>query len=479
MNKTPFYITLFMFSIIGMLAAVCAVYPTDGVQVGDTALRFPTLSEMLLVDTIADETPLLTPEELLAQREAEMRLQEENEILTFFRTNAAAIRFPFNFPTSELQNFITSETQALGDSTYFDTFFAALQGADSTRVNIVHYGDSQIEEDRITTVLRKRLQADFTGGGVGLVPAYQSVQTHTIGQTMSYEPKRSIVYHAAYKRNDKQYGPMGQMAVLDSTYTISVFPRDKKTGKYSAHYFSRLTVLSSDESSLTVTVRGTKKKIQDDDKSLHLTTFALPDSSTQASVRFSGHGKVYGVLLDNPTGVNIDNIPMRGCNGTVFTQIDAYQLRSYFQHTNTRLIILQFGGNRMPHLYDSAGVDKYVASVRKQIEFLQKQAPDAAFLFIGPSDMTTRRKGKLLTYPLLPEVNDKLAQMAREAGIAYWSMFDAMGGKGSMQQWVASGLAGKDYIHFTRRGADEMGKMLYDELMTVYKYYQWRTATEK
>ncbi len=467
LNKSPFYITLFMFSIIGILAAVCAVYPTDGIHVGNTTLHFPTLAEMLQTDTVANETPLLSPEELLAQREAEMRLQEENEILHFFRTNLAAIRFPF-LAHDSLHT-------TLGDSTYFDAFFAALQDADSTHVNIVHYGDSQIEEDRITKVLRQRLQTDFTGGGVGLIPAFQSVQTHTIGQTMSYEPQRSIVYHAAYKRNDKQYGPMGQMALLDSTYTISVFPRDKKTGLYSAHYFSRLTVLSSDEGNLTATVRKKKKNIQDDDKSLHLTTFTLPDSTTRTSVRLSGYGKVYGILLDNPTGVNIDNIPMRGCNGTIFTQIDAHQLRTYFDYTNTRLIILQFGGNRMPHLYDSAGVDKYVTSLSKQIAYLQEQAPNAAFLFIGPSDMTTSRKGKRMTYPLLPEVNEKLSDMARTMGIAYWSMYDAMGGKGSMQQWVASGLAGKDYIHFTRRGADEMGKMLYEELMTVYKYYQWRT----
>ncbi len=469
MRKVPFYITLFMFSIIGILAAVCAVYPVDGIEVGDVTLRFPTLGEMLMTDSVETEAPLISPEELLAQREAEMRLQEENEILHFFRTNPAAIRFPRS----------VDDTITLGDSTYFDAFFAALHGADSTHVNIVHYGDSQIEEDRITSVLRRKLQADFAGGGVGLIPAYQSVQTHTIGQTMSYEPARSIVYHAAYKRNDKQYGPMGQMAVVDSIYTVSVLPRDQKTGKYSAHYFSRLTILSSDELGLHATVRGKKESIKDDGTSLHLTTFDLPDSTMRASVRFAGHGKLYGILLDNPTGVNVDNIPMRGCNGTIFTQIDAYQLRTYFDYTNTRFIILQFGGNRMPHLYDSKGVDKYVELLRTQIAYLKQQAPNAAFLFIGPSDMTTRRKGKLMTYPLLPEVNDKLAAMACNEGIAYWSMFDAMGGKGSMQQWVASGLAGKDYIHFTRRGANEMGKMLYDELMTVYKYYQWRIDMPK
>ncbi len=471
MNKTPFYITLFMFALIGILAVVCAMFPAEGLQVGNIMLRFPTLTEMLQTDN-TNQTPQLSPEELLAQREAELREAErlvreaeENEILQFFRTNAAAIRFPRS----------QTDSTSLGDSTYFDAFFAALHGADSTRVNIVHYGDSQIEEDRITNVLRSKLQETFTGSGVGLIPAYQSVQTHTLGQTMSYEPRRSIVYHAAYKRNDKQYGPMGQMAIIDSAYTVSVFPRKKRNvNSPSNPYFSRLTVLSSAESGLSTTVRGTRKTIDNTGQTLHLTTFSLPDSTTHTSIRLTGYGRIYGFLLDNPTGVNIDNIPMRGCNGTIFTQIDANQLRTYFDFTHTRLIILQFGGNRMPHLYNSEGVDRYVSALRREIAYLQEQAPQAAFLFIGPSDMTTRRKGKLMTYPLLPEVNEKLSTMARDMGIAYWSMYDAMGGKGSMQQWVESGLAGKDYIHFTRRGATEMGKMLYEELMAVYRYYEWR-----
>ncbi len=468
MRKSPFYITLFMFSLIGILALVCALFPADGIRIGDITLRFPTLSEMLQPQEV-EEAPSISPEEILAQREAELRLQEENEILTFFRTNPAAIRFPL-IPHDSLR----TTHNSIGDSTYFDMFFQALQGADTTRVNIVHYGDSQIEEDRITNILRRRLQEDFTGGGVGLIPAYQSVQTLTIGQAMEYEPERSIVYHPAYKRNDKQYGPTGQMAYIDSTYTISIFPRDKKTGKHAAHYFSRLTLLSSNESGLTATVRRKKKAIANTGKSLNLTTFTLPDSTTKASIRLTGSGNLYGIILDNPTGVNIDNIPMRGCNGTIFTQIRKEQLSTYFQHTNTRLIILQFGGNRMPHIKDSTDINEYMLTLRQQIAYLKRQAPEAVFLFIGPSDMTTRRKGNLITYPFLPALNEQLMMMARESGIAYWSMFDAMGGRGSMQQWVKSGLAGKDYIHFTRRGAEEMGKMLYEELMTVYKYYKWR-----
>jgi lysophospholipase L1-like esterase len=44
-------------------------------------------------------------------------------------------------------------------------------------------------------------------------------------------------------------------------------------------------------------------------------------------------------------------------------------------------------------------------------------------------------------------------------------MYDAMGGKDSMVRWVEVGLAGSDYVHFTRAGANKVGKMLYEWLM--------------
>jgi lysophospholipase L1-like esterase len=58
-----------------------------------------------------------------------------------------------------------------------------------------------------------------------------------------------------------------------------------------------------------------------------------------------------------------------------------------------------------------------------------------------------------------------LKKMAEEEQIAYWSMYDAMGGKNSMVKWVEIGLAGSDYVHFTRAGANKIGRLLYDWLM--------------
>ena len=154
---------------------------------------------------------------------------------------------------------------------------------------------------------------------------------------------------------------------------------------------------------------------------------------------------------------------MRGCSGNIFTKIDSTQLSDFYRETNTRLIILQFGGNMIPQTENPSTISGYVRStLRQQIRYIRACAPQASILFIGPSDMSTRIDGEMTTYPLVPYMDKLLKKMAEEEQIAYWSMYDAMGGKNSMVHWVEVGLAGSDYVHFTHAGANKIGKQLFN-----------------
>ncbi|MBR1809156.1 MAG: hypothetical protein IJ776_07190 [Paludibacteraceae bacterium] len=452
-------VAIFIFSIIACLAAIAALFPEEGITAGEITLNFPSLSEFTSEEQVPEQ-PELTPEELLAIRAMQMRQEQEEGFINFFRENEAAIHFPAD------------------DSAYhyLDPLFEALDGADSTLVRIVHYGDSQIEEDRISNMLRRRLQEQFGGQGVGIVPLYQSVQSQTIGQSCSYEPTRySVFWLSSFRRKgSRRYGPMGQLAVINSNINLSIVPRTKVTGFYSAHYFNTLTLITAPQNTITAGLKGKRQTINSDGSNLQFTEFQLQDSTTTVNLSLAGAGDVYGVMMTGKTGVNIDNMPMRGCSGTIFSGIDSQQLKAYFAYTNTRLIIMQFGGNSMPYLKTQKAIDNYAATIGEQVRYMQRQAPNAQILFIGPSDMTTRIQGKMQTYTWLEDVDNALMKEVTDAGAAYWSLFKAMGGKGAMAQWVRSGLAGSDYIHFTRKGATEVGNMLSNALMTGYDYYKWR-----
>ena len=348
--------------------------------------------------------------------------------------------------------------QELGvESGELELFIAGLQEAENKQVRVVHYGDSQIEEDRITSTLRSHLQEQYGGIGPGLLPLVQTIPTRTVVQSLLIDgqrvtpkngPQRWLVYgpKAQQRDSNNHYGVMGQVAVLDSlcdSVTVHFEPYGKLT---KANYFSQMRVIATP----SIVVNGSRQHVG-----------ALRDTLTRLNIDLCGIGEVYGISLESPSGVIVDNIPMRGGSGNVFTKINRKQLTDFFAETNTRLIILQFGGNVMPWANTEERVRSYAYYMRKQIRYLRECAPNASLLFIGPSDMLTVVDGEKRSYPTIAYMDQQLARAAAAEGIAYWSLFKAMGGEGSMLQWQEKGLASSDGVHFYRSGANKAGELLW------------------
>ena len=62
-------------------------------------------------------------------------------------------------------------------------------------------------------------------------------------------------------------------------------------------------------------------------------------------------------------------------------------------------------------------------------------------------------------------------------GCAYWDTRARMGGAGSMREWVTSGLAQADHVHFTSAGYHRLASALFEDLMRQYATYE-KTRTE-
>lgn len=468
----PRQIAYIIWTVIALLGAFCLVVPDGGWHIGRWHLRFPTLAQALDMDTKDDELSMIN-DSLLAELETLGVLPSDSVVAEDTIAVQDSIP-PKAQPVIPEVNVSNTDSRA-----YLAAFYAALDSARTMPVRVVHYGDSQIEEDRITNVLRERWQKAYGGGGVGLLPLHQTIPTRSMRQWLSMDgvvqtvqggPKRYLVYGPRSMRLDNdEYGVMGQVAVMDSTLVagsedvvMCIEPIDKK--RQGHNYFNRVRVLTD---SVDGYILAQDTMLSPTPDTQYPLLYTLPDSTTKCEIHLQGKGKVYGVSLETPTGVIVDNIPMRGCSGNIFTKIDSTQLSDFYRETNTRLIILQFGGNMIPQTENASTISGYVRStLRQQVRYLRACAPEAAILFIGPSDMSTNIDGQMSTYPLVPYMDKLLKKMAAEEQIAYWSMYDAMGGKDSMVRWVEVGLAGSDYVHFTRAGANKVGKILYEWLMT-------------
>lgn len=448
-------ILIFLLSVYAMLAGICLVMPEDGLEIGPVNLGFATLEDIKDIFVPSADVPSgPSPEELIQERAAAVRQAEQDRFQAYFDENPARIHFPG------------------GNTKYFDSFFASLDGARTKPVRILHYGDSQIEEDRITSALRDGLQGRFGGGGPGMMPFGRPYYTVRYSQSSNANLRKYIVFGEGSRRSDGRYGILGQMSRCDTSVFTTVSATKSNTSP--GRSFNRLTLLANGK--LNVKLSGKQYTLATTGKEVGRLSISLPDSST--TVRWStwGSADIYGVQIDDSLGVSIDNIPMRGCSGTIFTRFNKDQFREYIDHDNVRLIILQFGGNAMPYRKSAKSISEYKTQLEEQIACLHALAPRAAILFIGPSDMSTSVKGRMQTYPHLPMMVDSLKAAANNSGAAFWDMYSAMGGQNSMVSWVKArpSLAGSDYVHFTPRGAEAIGNMLLESMMLYYDYYRWR-----
>ena len=371
-------------------------------------------------------------------------------------------------------------------------FFQNLKEGKSTR--IMHYGDSQLEGDRITANFRNKLQNKFGGSGIGLRPAVQpydfvfsAVQTNSVNWTRYpiYGSVDSLVEH-------NRYGVMGafsrfapltfdsvpfQSTVLHQS-ELSISKSDISFNK--TREYKRLKLFYGNSKSpvnLQVLVNGEAvfQAVLKENVDYDVITCDLPEATDNVVLKFSGYDSpdIYGIDLSDTDGVIVDNIALRGSSGTIFTQSDFQHSTKMYRDLNPGLFILQFGGNVMPYIKDQKAIDNYGRWFASQIKRIKQSCPNAAVIVIGPSDMSTKIKDKYVTYELLPAVVETLKQAALSTGSGYWDMYKAMGGYNSMPSWVTAQpeLAAPDYVHFTPRGSTLISNMFYNAFMLEYNNY--------
>lgn len=460
---------LFILSVFFLLGIGWYVFPAEGVPAGDLTLRFPSYEEDRMCEEEVIDVDLVLSN---VSKSFEMSVSETLlDSLEFFRDyltiNPNRIYLPNN------------------DYSYFDSLFYLLENAqkDQKVYRVIHYGDSQIEMDRITSVLRQRLQEIFGGSGPGMISAVKRISSISLIQSYSGNLTRYALIgdSTSFKASHNRYGVMTQFCQTHGVSTISFSTSKHSQAFEKVKEISRVSMLIGNNSKgFKATLKADKVQQEtkefDANAGITLMTWELPGNISKGTITIQGNAEIYGVMLDGGYGVAVDNNALRGCSGTIFTRINKALMENSFEVLDARMIILQFGGNRMPSIYGTKSIVKYMEELDKQIKYLKEVAPQATLLFIGPADMGKSKNGKIVTWPGLPELNDSIKALALRNEVAYWDMFHVMGGEGSMAQYVKHKppLAGPDYIHFTFQGAQEIGNDLAKSLIIYHDFYQLR-----
>ena len=140
-------------------------------------------------------------------------------------------------------------------------------------------------------------------------------------------------------------------------------------------------------------------------------------------------------------------------------------LASNIERRDPNLIIIAYGSNEVSD--DDLDLAEYEQSFLTLLNQFQQSAPRASLLVISPPDRAVRVGRRWQTIGLMPALVKAQRQAAFEAGAAFFDLFHAMGGAGSIERWATlpAPLAQPDRVHLTAAGYRLVAGWLYKELM--------------
>lgn len=482
----PLRIFIFFGTILLLLFLIASLMPEEGIVIsGDNRLSFMSVSDLFRKDTVryeANVTRLLAEstvtEDPEAEPEVDLFLPVERE------TNAAEPVFaPAN--VDSLQRSVYRIQFAPGGSDLLNPFFRKLDQVKKGtrfRTRILHFGDSQIENDRMTALIRYRMQRHFGGSGSGLV---QAIPLYWGSLAYKQDQKGAWLRYTFFGKRDSTimhntYGIMGAFASIPTQergewpmlhYQFNTSRRSGRCNRIRIFLHSYVEEASV-AFEVNDTIADTLRHITDGFSVVEYRHHCTIDD-LKVHLDFPEGGRIYGISFESYDGLQMDNIAMRGGSGLIFTGMDREHQQAMLNHLSPGLIILQFGGNVVPYMNPGY----YERAFKKELQFYQEVCPGIPVIVIGPSDMSVRENGVFNTYPGLESIRDALKYAALESGFAFWDLYEAMGGRNSMSSFVHTDppLARADYIHLTNLGVNLVAEMFYNALMLEYNKYSSQT----
>ncbi len=397
-----------------------------------------------------------------------------------------------------------------------DKFFDAVVRESSLKtIRISHYGDSQIEGDRVTSQLRNKFHALFGGTGLGFIPLTDLASSISYDRTSTQNWMKYNVFSHKLRRGEN-YGISGSaFKFLDFAVEQKVSeknpispdttqaPEDSsevpvaKTSRYfesgdvsiqfsSGHSIAKAFLLFGKvKSRLHLVISGDDSKIIFDgnlfdnqnyrDNELNKLDIPFESVKKKLSIHITGDKSTlfYGLYADGSTGVEIDNYGIRGHSGDGLLLLNDEFTKLQISYLDTRLVIFQYGGNAVPYIHNEQGKDYLMKTYSSVIDKLKRLLPNASFLIVGVGDMAQSSNGEYQSYPGVKIVREGLKELAKKYNCAFFDLYNLMGGENSVLKWNEKGLAAKDG-HFSLGGEKIVANEISNAIANEFKLYKQR-----
>lgn len=338
---------------------------------------------------------------------------------------------------------------------------------DSTRdvksqFTILHIGDSHIQPNNLSGVVRFSIQKKYWSSGRGLIFPYTLAKTNG---PKDVKFSSNVEWENAWITKPHQFNiGLTGISIRSKSEQGNV---KWKSGVDSLHYPCSEGLLSfeiEDCKDCAVIVNG-RKKIYGTNPSI-MDTIQFPMGLDSNKIEFYG-GKF--VLLDlieknSSPGVVYHSTGVAGATFQTYIQNPLFQRELGL--FNPDLIIISLGTNESVKTWNQA---KFESEVSAFLNLLMSKAPNSKIIIVLPNENYQLKNNQWTYNDRIDYVRTSLSSFENNRNILLYDQQKAMGGTGCMLLWETKGLVNKDHIHFLKKGYQEQGRLLFKFLDELFK----------
>ena len=407
-----------------------------------------------------------------------MIVSAKNILFGFFLISAFLTKAQNSSPSFTEYSFVNDKENYIhfyDKDANFNTFYKKLYTLlteKKGKVKIMQIGGSHIQAEIWPDQVRMDFLeiSDSLNGGRGFVFPFKMAKTwnpknHQISFTGKWKSFRNSV-----KKHHEKWGVSG--ITVKTTDSISSFQIGYRHDSLTNYTFNRIKVFHDfDTASFQVKLLSeTPEKIVEN-KELGYTEFFLEKDTDSLSVEIQKtnslqtHFSLYGLSLENDDpGIVYTSIGVNGAKTSSFLRNELFV--NQLKVVDPDLIVFCIGINDA--YYDNFKPKDYADNYEKLMQWVKSENPDAEFLFVTNNDSYYKRK-----YPNKRgiEARNVMVDLAKKHHAGLWDLFEIMGGFGSVKFWEENGYAKADKIHFTNKGYQLIGNLMFQALMNDYNKY--------
>lgn len=341
-----------------------------------------------------------------------------------------------------------------------------LKKGEKRKIRIAYFGDSMIEGDLMTQTIRKLLQQEFGGSGVGFVPITSIVSKFRQSAYANYsggwqdESFKNTGFNSKLFLSGHLFRSNGDWVEMrDQTITDS------------AAIIEKSLLCGNVSQPVSISVNGSPFNVQ----AGKLINRVLLAKDMNRGIRMSvsdARLPVYGVTFETASGIVLDNFSFRGITGIEFGKIDSIFLKAIAENHPYDLLVFQYGVNLLFRPNDK-NFSWYAKTLNPVIRKFRNCFPDADLVIVSTADRAFRYGGQYKSAVGIDSLIKVQAILAYETGSNFYNQYETMGGRNSIIEWASRSpsLANKDYVHPNHRGAEILGGYFFQAIMKDYRKY--------